>query len=946
MSSDQHNIAVLMESSVAKERQQGIILAARGNHTALIPKITALAGSDPDQETCYFARKALEHLQKIAQPVAQQETDKFSAVDIEKLFHSDDPHARFAGLKKVLADKTPTGRFLLLDALSREPIVQIRASLIIGVGHFRNPQDVAVLAPFLKNEDSRVRANTVEALSLIASEEAHRYVISMMNDSDNRVKANVLKTLQEVGGQSLFNLLKLMAVDERPWARASAVFAFTRIKSPQSLVVLAGIAQSDNDKSIRAKALHAIRVEKEAGNPAAAVILEKLEAAASGPEVVSESSIPEPCNEKEFHEFLASNEAANRYLALTQINQSNLPELHDSFIKAFECEEDFFLLALMLNLVRDLNIVACFNRVRILLNHSDERIRANAVEALAVIDLSRACDYLPQLLDDKNSRVVGNVILALRKTSRIDVIVELKKMLAKGRESFKHSAIFILQQVREPLAVALIEKLIRDPNPRLRDKAFSVLQTYAGQKVPGSAALLKDVEKQIILERNRDSFFENSLDVAFAGVINLIKAKTQPETASVEKISFERTPQSERSALLSLAEKCVQMKLVDARTAESLDLIDRELKTVENMFQQTKIDGGIKIRGIKETAQQVSEEQLLTIEKNSLLARREGVLAAFAFDYFNNRSNLDSKIFSQLRAEFGRVEGSLCSVVPHKTFSMLPGNDAAVSEIFDVTMRLYQKHVYLFSVKTIVQFLKWGLGFLILSAIGGFFMAISPPVAIVFLVAFVPYYAYKSLAMMVEWKIMIALMVENYIHGREVDNDQLKGKIASLFKPVFDNSVKKHLLLGLWLLLAGVCSGVIFLAASMLGKQGLVFSVGTLLAVIVGILVMASVYFKYLLVEPVSILLPSQDPFIISEKFYSRDRLKLGSLFVFATFIMTIITGTSTEIMTFFMPVLPLILSIIIIQVLSFVSEICLAPIVFSNIVIYCLMNIRQGEKL
>ncbi|MDD3146561.1 MAG: HEAT repeat domain-containing protein [Candidatus Riflebacteria bacterium] len=950
MSSDQHNIEVLLQSSVARERQQGVVLAARGNHVALIPTITVLAGADPDQETRYFARKALEHLQQIAQPV-QQEPDKFSAVDIEKLFHSDDPHARFAGLKKVLAEKTPTGRFLLLDALAREPIVQIRASLIIGVGHFRNPEDVSALAPYLKNEDARVRANTVEALSLIASEEAYRFIISMMNDDDNRVKANVLKSLQEVGGQSLFNLLKKMAVDTRPWARASAVFAFTRIKSPQSLVVLAGIAQSDNDKNIRARALHAIRLEKDAGNPAAAVILEKIETASSTPAAAapgdtSIQTLQEPCSEKELPEFLASREPANRYLALARINKENLSLVHDCFIKAFDSEDDYFLLALMLNIVRDHNIGACFNRVRLLLNHSDERIRANAVEALAVIDLSRACDYLPQMLDDKNSRVVGNVIIALKKTSRIDVIVELKRMLAKGRESFKHSAVYVLQQIREPLAVALIERLIRDPNPRLRDKALAVLQAYASQKVPGSTALLKDVEKQIALERSRDSFFENSLDVAFAGVINLIKAKAQIENARVEKIIYERTPQSEKAALLSLAEKCVQMKLIDARTSESLDIIDRELKTVENLLVQTKAGSGTIIKGLQETAQQVSEEQLLNIEKGSLVSRREGVLAAFAFDYFTGRANLDSKTLAQLRAEFGRVEGSLCSVVPQKKFSMLPASDAAVGEIFDITMRLYQKHVYHFSLKTIMQFLKWSLGFLILSGIGGFFMAISPPVAIIFLIAFVPYYSYKSLGMMVEWKITMALMVEDYIHGRELDNERLKSKIAALFKPVFDYSIKKHLLLGMWLLLSSVCSGVIFFAASMVGRQGLVFSLGTLLAVIVGILVMASVYFKYLLVEPASILLPGQDPFIVSEKIYSQNRLKLGSLFIFATFIMTIITGTSTEIMTFFMPVLPLVISVVIIQVLSFVSEICLAPIVFSNIVIYCLMNVKTGEKL
>ncbi len=945
MSDETHKISLLLESSVARERQQGIVLAARGNHVALIARVTAIAGADPDQETRYFARKALEHLQSLAQP-SQPEQDKFSAVDIEKLFNSDDPHARFAGLKKVLLEKTPTGRFQLLDALSREPIVQIRASLIIGVGHFRNPEDVKTLAPFLKNEDARVRSNCVEALAMIGGEEAQRHIVSAMNDDDNRVKANVLKALQGLGGSSLFNLLKAMAVDERPWARASAVYAFTRIKSPQSLIVLATIAQSDADLTIRARALHAIRIEKEAGNPAAAVIFDKLSApvtpipgSGSG-----EAIIVEPVGGRELHEFLTSRETANRYLALTLIDKKNIGEMQDHFIKAFESEEDFFLLSLMLNLIRDLNIVACFNRVRVLLSHQDDRVRANAVEALAVIDIARACDYLPPLLEDKNSRVAGNVILALRKTSKIDLIVELKRMLAKGRESFKHSVLYIIQQVREPLAVAIIEKLIHDPNPRLRDKAFAVLQAYAGQKVPGSSTLLRDVEKQIVLDRNRDSFFENSLDVAFAGVLNLIKSKTQGEEAAVEKVLFERTQQSERSALLNLAERCLQLKLADARTLDSLDIVDRELQTVEKLIAQAKSESTAIIKGVDETARRISEEQLLVIEKNGLAARREAVLVSFAFDYYNARSALDSKTYALLRADFGRVEGSLCSAVPQKIFSMLPAADASVSEIFDVTMRLYQKHVYTFSVKTLVQFMKWGLGFLILSGIAGFFVAAAPPVGIFFLILAVPYYAYKSLAMYVVWKITVALMVEDYIHGREIDNGRLSEKTASLFKTVFDCSVKKSLLLGLWLLLAVICSGIIFAAASAFGRQGFIFSIGTLLAVVVGMLVMASVFFKYLMVEPASILVPAQDPFVLSEKFYLQNRVKLASLFIFATFIMTIITGTSTDILTFFMPVLPAALTIILIQILAFVSEICLAPIVFSNIVIYCLMNIRKGE--
>ena len=115
MTLEQHNIAALLDSSASGERKQGLVLAARSNLVALVPRITEMAGNDPDPETRYLARKALEHLNQQEQSIATP--DQFAAVDIEKLFHSDDPHARFAGLKKVIVEKTPTGRFLLLDAL-------------------------------------------------------------------------------------------------------------------------------------------------------------------------------------------------------------------------------------------------------------------------------------------------------------------------------------------------------------------------------------------------------------------------------------------------------------------------------------------------------------------------------------------------------------------------------------------------------------------------------------------------------------------------------------------------------------------------------------------------------------------------------------------------------------------------------------------------------------
>lgn len=949
MGEELNSIARLLISSVAKERQQGIVLAVRGSHIPLVQKITEIAGADPDAETRYLARKALEKLGEFIQANTETQEDQFASLGIEKLLHSEDPQARFAGLKKIIAEKSRTGRFMLLSALAAEVVPQLKASMIIGVGHFKNPDDVMALAQYLKNDDSRIRANTVEALAMIASEDAFRCIIAAMGDEDNRVKANVVKSLQAIGGPSLFALLKKMAMDESLWMRSSAVYAFSKIKSPQSLVALAQIVQSDPDSGIRARAMSFLLAEKEEGNPAAVVILKKLsevnKEVETPPPVVTEKEF-EPGSDEEMLALLSSAEPAKRYIALARLRDGEFFKFSEEFIVALEKEQDAFLIAMMLTMVREKKFVNAFSRVRVYLNHSDDRVRANAVEAVAAIDPAKASELIMPLLKDKNGRVVANSVMALNSSGAIDPVIELKAMLRQNREAFKHSALYVISQLREPACVGLLEKLLRDYSPRVRDKSYDVLKTYVHDRVAGSLKLHQEVEKQIELEKNREHFFENSLDQVFSKLLRMIKADSPSEEG--EKKFFERNPQAEKLALLQLAEKCRQNSLLDTRTLASVTQIDTELSSIEELIEKAKSDGTEESQQqpVADSARQMSEEQLLTIEKRSLHARREALMAFFAFDFFSNRRSLDTKTYALMRTELGRVEGSLCSYVPEKVFSMLPKDDSVVSEIFDTTMRLYQKHVWRFSLETFIPFAKWlvwlfffGLGF-------GIFSRLFLPVAIVFAIVFGPYLAYKSLGLLVEWKIRMALMVDDFIHGRPALRENISEKVNKLYKNVFGISIKKHLLLGGWLILALLISGTIVSAGKVGGRFNLISSMADLMAALMAIFIFASVYFKYLLVEPAAIFQPEKDPFQIANDIYQKDKKLIAMLFVFATFIMTLITATSTEVMTFLMPVLPANASAFMVKGLALASDLCLTPIVFSTIVIFLLMRLRKMNAL
>ncbi|GAB4275004.1 MAG: hypothetical protein Kow0029_15780 [Candidatus Rifleibacteriota bacterium] len=933
-------IRSMLASAEIDQRRQAIVYIARNNLEVLIPELTELAGCDSEQELRVLARKALEKLKAASVQKPDDIEQKYAAIHFEELLRSEDVYARFAGLKKALRLQSDVARLCLLASLEKETVPQLKASFIIAVSRFGNNDDVEFLAKFLRDPDSRVRANAVEALANLGGETANRYIIAMMADDDNRVKANVVKALKGIGGPNLLELLRKMAQDERVWMRASAVFAFTKIKSPQSLVMLGQIAASDTDASIREKALIALEAEKADGNPAAAVILQKLsQQAQAGNKKVGEDIESQILSEREsdLASLLKNEDACKRYLAISQI-EDDFDKYAEDFIHAFQKETDPFLLSMMLSIIKIKKTPAAINRCIQLLKHEDDRVRANAVEAAASVEIASSADYIYPLLQDTNSRVAANAVMALGSIGRVDILQEVKKLLNKGREAFKQSALYVISFQRDQSYVPLLEKLLEDPNPRVRDKAYDILRLFVKDKVNGSFRLLNEVEQRISLEKSREHFFENALDQMFGSLVQMIKSE-QGEDAENEFV-FERTPEAERHAFLLLAEKCIENGIVDAYTKDNLLKMDGEIKRLEKLLADispaTPNDDSL-----EESARKMSEIQLLRLELDSLKNRREAMMTSFALDVFEKRSSLDAKTKALLRVELARAEGSICSHIPSGKFSMLPAFESPVGEIFDVAMRIYQKHVWSFSGETALVFFKWFLIILIAAFFFGIFKGLGPGIALVYLLLAGPYFAFKSLELFAEWKTLVACMVDDYIHGRNVSRAERKKKVEKLYSHVFSSSLRKYFYLLAWFVMALLISGVLFGGSEAFGKVPFVSALGKLAGALIFIFVMASVYFKFMLIEPICVFDPKEDPFAKAENIYKENRIKITTLIIFASFIMALVPGTSLEILAFLMPVLPGKSGAYITNGLAMISEICLFPIVYASVVIYVLMYFR-----
>jgi len=97
------------------------------------------------------------------------------------------------------------------------------------IGEIGNEDHIPRLSKFLKHEERRIRANTVEALSKIGD----RRIVDLLeplveNEQDNRVLANTAIALWKFEDKKevVSDIFRKMSHDPEKWMRASALYAF------------------------------------------------------------------------------------------------------------------------------------------------------------------------------------------------------------------------------------------------------------------------------------------------------------------------------------------------------------------------------------------------------------------------------------------------------------------------------------------------------------------------------------------------------------------------------------------------------------------------------------------------------------------------------------------------------------------------------------------------
>jgi hypothetical protein len=165
--------------------------------------------------------------------------------------------ARDAGrLMEVLSEISDGTRILpSLMRMLRHPNAHVRSKAVKMIG--RGSRSVRWVQGRLAESDPRVRANAVEALWGVDTEEARALLLSATRDGNNRVAGNALVALYRIGDNSVIPELLKMSEHESALFRSTAAWVMGESGDTRFTETLAGLMR-DTNAAVRTRALAAL----------------------------------------------------------------------------------------------------------------------------------------------------------------------------------------------------------------------------------------------------------------------------------------------------------------------------------------------------------------------------------------------------------------------------------------------------------------------------------------------------------------------------------------------------------------------------------------------------------------------------------------------------------------------------------------------------------------
>lgn len=425
------------------------------------------ATMNPDLSVRYFAKKSMRIVRKAMESAGGEIEKEYSDPEVVTMLSDSDYKVRLTAC--TLVGERMTKKLLrpALDMLKTEKNEYVIATVVKVLGKFGDSRAIPLIKPFLGHYDSRVRANTVEALGYIQVPEVYELVEGLLIDEDNRVRANVAKLLWKKDKLRVLEKLREMLKSGEEWMLDSAIYSLGEIAATESRDILLKIFNDDDPEAQDSVALSLSKVER---------LIDEISYIETPITEIRRPAAMVDRNEVCF--TLIGDKGLDfkkRIKAIATLAESETPFDVSRIIFLLKTEDNEFVLSALSRFIGEFGREKTLDRLIPLLKHSSPRVRANTIEGISFSKDPRIADLLLPFLDDRDSRIAANAAKALWPFAQDRVAQKLFGMIKSGDKWAKTSAVHALGSIDSPEAREILVTVLRDEDPELVKIARTVI---------------------------------------------------------------------------------------------------------------------------------------------------------------------------------------------------------------------------------------------------------------------------------------------------------------------------------------------------------------------------------------------------------------------------------------------------------------------------------------
>lgn len=246
------------------QREACMALARDGRNTRALDLVLE-ARQSGNSQVRYYAKRAVETLCRRleldpsefeAQP---REDSEALCKDLLSALNSGDPLSVSVSVKQLSNPAYKNSRREAVKLLS-DYIIDGESRPLFGLSlkilvKFAGSQSLSQILPLLSSGSARIRADSVEALSLIQDDSAAEPIRGLLDDPDPRTRANAALALHRFDPEESKRVIDAMLSSTSPSLRSSGLWALSRIPSLGSDVVLVDFFSREEDQTLFVKSL-------------------------------------------------------------------------------------------------------------------------------------------------------------------------------------------------------------------------------------------------------------------------------------------------------------------------------------------------------------------------------------------------------------------------------------------------------------------------------------------------------------------------------------------------------------------------------------------------------------------------------------------------------------------------------------------------------------------